>query len=98
MEMPNPKDVKAKKWHVFVVTILVTAAIGFGIWLFWLFGLAELAAKCDDGFTIWRRNPGAWSSYIYEIRDGVTLIETDLRSKDLNDFSHEHHCVFLGGG
>lgn len=66
--------------------------------MIWMFGAAELAAKCDDGLSVWRRNPGIASSYVYEIRDGTTIIESGLRMKQLKEPLDGYHCIFLGGG
>ncbi len=97
MEISNQKSTPIKKWRVFGFIACVVVFLGLAIlaiWAIWMFGAAELTAKCDNGLTVWRRNPGAASSYIYEVRDGITIIKSDLRMKEL----HEYSCVFLGGG
>ncbi len=82
---------------VVVVVFCVVALFCYMVWG-WMLELAELAAECDSGRTVWRRNPGAFSSYVYEIRDGKKTIETGLRMKQLDDFLGDDHCTFLGGG
>ena len=66
-----------------------------------MFEVAELTAKCDNGFTIWQRTSGLMlSHYRFEIRDGTDIIEANLRSNKLRDVLNErsYHCLFLGGG
>lgn len=77
--------------------ILLILALWLVFWL-WIRANTELAAECDDGFTIWRRNPGAFSSYIYEIREDGIAIQSGLRYRNLESFLSEHGCLFLDGG
>lgn len=79
-----------------IVGILIFLALG--IWLMWPSMAMERYAVCDNNYSIWRRNPGAWSGYVYEIRDGVVPIETGLRTSQLKDRLKDQHCLVLGGG
>ncbi len=79
-----------------VVDILILLILG--IWLMWPTIAMEQYASCDGNYSIWRRNPGAFSSYIYEVRDGVVPIKTGLHTEQMEDFSNKYHCLSLEGG
>lgn len=98
MSSTHQEELSAKTRWLFgiVIGLVIVAFLGSVLWWAWMFNFAELTAKCDNGFTIWRRNPGAFSSYIYEIRDGITLVETGLRTQYLKDLPEEYSCRFLG--
>lgn len=82
---------------VFGVIFLVVAL--FCAYMLWGWMLKpELAAKCDNGVTIWRRNPGAFSSYRYEVRGGDKASGIKLTFKELDDYVDTSHCLFLDGG
>lgn len=87
-----------KKLCIIGVAICVAAFLVWGVLHIWMFKAAEIHAECSDGLTIWRRNPGAWSGYVFEIRDGTKVIESGLRSRHLDDFMKEHGCHTLEGG
>lgn len=78
---------------VFFVVMLFFAWLLWG----WMFQ-PELAAECDDSVTIWRRNPGAWSSYRYEVRGGDKASGIHLTRSQLSDYVDTSHCRFLEGG
>lgn len=63
-----------------------------------LFGFAKYFAQCDNGYTVWQYNPGAFSSYIYEIRTGIIRVDSGLRFREIKDFLDENNCIILGGG
>lgn len=63
-----------------------------------MFDTAELHANCDNDLTVWRRNPGAFASYRYEIRDGNAIIKSGLTRNQLHDTLGETACLVLGGG
>lgn len=92
------KNNSYKKWIILGVGVCVMIFMVSLVWGIWTFVLAERHADCDGGLSVWRRNPAAFSSYVYEIRDGVIPIETGLRSKQLKDFLRENNCLVLGGG
>lgn len=78
--------------------IFLVVALSFA-YLLWGWTLRpELAAKCDNGVTIWRRNPGAWSSYRYEVRGGDKTSGIYLTFSQLDDYVDAGSCLFLGGG
>ncbi len=78
--------------------IFLVAALSFA-YLFWGWMLKpELAAECDNNVTIWRRNPGAFSSYRYEVRGGDKASGIKLTYKQLDDYVDTSRCHFLGGG
>lgn len=82
---------------IFGVVILVIAL--FGAYMIWGWILKpELAARCDNGVTIWRRNPGAYSSYLYEVRGGDRKSGIKLSSSQLDDYVNTSLCLFLDGG
>lgn len=101
MKLSDQQNAPSKKKRIFGIVVCAIALLGLGtwtVWMIWMFGAAELAAKCDNGLTVWRRDPGIASSYVYEIRDSTTIIESGLRMKQLKESLDGHHCVFLGGG
>ena len=102
--MTNTKKIdKHLKRTLFVTAICIVICMvaigGFAAYLLWGWKLkTEQHAICNDDYTIWRQNPGAWSSYIFEIRKGNERVESGLRSRDIRDFLVEHNCKVLGGG
>lgn len=78
---------------IFLVAVLSCAYLLWG----WMLK-PELAAQCDNDVTIWRRNPGAFSSYRYEVRGGDKASGIHLTFKQLDDYVDTSHCRFLGGG
>lgn len=83
---------------VFGVAVLVIMLFGAYVLWGWMVVPAELTARCDNGVTIWRRDPGAFSSYRYEIRDSTGIIATKLTFNQLKDRLGVSQCLFLGGG
>lgn len=79
--------------------VVVLAAMLSFAYLMWGWMLKpELAAECDNNVTIWRRNPGAFSGYRYEVRGGDKPSGIKLTHKQLDDYVDTSHCRFLGGG
>lgn len=79
-----------------VVLLVVTLSCAYLLWGWVL--KPELTAECDNGITIWRRNPGAFSSYRYEVRGGDKASGIHLTFTELDDYVDTSHCRFLGGG
>ena len=94
MQTPNQKDFVKR-----IITLgIIIGAVGLfilAIWTLWMFKFAELFATCDNNLTVWQRNPGAGSSYKYEIRDNITILKSGLRNKDLDNFLKDNHCTIL---
>ena len=62
------------------------------------FGYVERYATCNDGITVWRRDPGAFASYRYKIKRGTTTLESELSTKEVHEFLKDYDCVIPGGG
>lgn len=82
---------------------LVKAAIACGVALaimilcasMSLFLFSEKFADCDNGYTVWRVNPGAFSGYIYEVRSGIIRAQRGLYWKHVKGFLDENNCKIL---
>ena len=78
------------------IVILVVSSLSVLVWR--RFGYVEHYANCSDGITVWRRNPGAFASYRYRVKRGITTLESGLSMKELREFLDGYSCVILGGG
>ncbi len=76
-----------------LIVLVVALSIAWALWGWML--KPELAARCDNGVTIWRRDPGAFSSYRYEVRGGEKKSGIYLTRKELKDYVDTSHCLFL---
>ncbi len=54
-----------------IIQAIIACAVGLLIYAICvsisLFGFAHEYAQCDDGYSIWRENPGAFSSFLTKL-------------------------------
>ena len=81
-----------------ILAVSVIIPISAAVWLLygWKIVPADLYYTCKDGYSVYQRDPGAWSSYIYELHDEKGhIVEDNLRTRHLRDIDNEHDCTLI---
>lgn len=102
MKKDNMKNYR-RKLVVLIVCICAVELLSFGALMLrsWAMRLARMTyyGNCENGLIILHNNPGAFSSTKFEVRDGLTVVEKGLRSKQIDEFAKNNNCrVFSNGG